>query len=138
MAKCCQFRRGVPRLIRRPGHQCLTVTGSRRTPAKDVSRDSHSKGGGRRTDCCQARDQLLIKVTPQREWPATDLFKRLPRKREAGVDADGGRLTRARSICRFIFLRKINPHVLVRGELFEGGIHDRAEMKAAELAGERA
>ncbi len=51
---------------------------------------------------------------------------------------EGGRLIRPRSNCRFIFLRKIDPHVLVRGELFEGGIHDGAEMKAAELAGERA
>ena len=47
------------------------------------------------------------------------------------------RSIRSRSSCRFIFLRKIDPHVLVRGELLEGRIHDGAEMEAAELAGKR-
>ncbi len=42
-----------------------------------------------------------------------------------------------RSNGRFIFLRKIDPHVLVRGELLEGRVHDRAEMEAAELARKR-
>ncbi len=90
MAQCRQFGRSIPRFILRPSHQRLPVIGSCRSPAEDVSRDSHSKGVGRRTDCCQARDQLLIKVTPQREWPATELFKRRSRERHAGVKAAGG------------------------------------------------
>ena len=46
-------------------------------------------------------------------------------------------LMRPRSSCRFIFLRKINPHILVGRELLESRVHDGAEMKAAELAGKR-
>ena len=85
-------------------------------------------------DGIELRDELLNQSPAS---SAAALHKGLQRQGKAGVDANGGRLMRSRPSCRFIFLRKIDPHVLVRRELLKGRVHDRAEMEAAELAGKR-
>ena len=85
-------------------------------------------------DGIELRDELLNQSPAS---SAAALHKGLQRQGKAGVDANGGQLTRPRSICRRIFLRKIDPDIFIRRELLEGRVHDRAEMEAAELAGKR-
>ncbi len=42
------------------------------------------------TKSAEPADQLLVKVSPQRQRPTANLFKGLSRKREASVEAAGG------------------------------------------------
>ena len=43
-----------------------------------------------RANSVESCDQLLVKVTSQREWPAGDLFKGLASKRKTRVESTGG------------------------------------------------
>jgi hypothetical protein len=80
----------LPPLIIRHSHQCLSVIGSRGSPAEEIGWSRKLAWISCDTDSIEPADQLLIKVASHRQQPATHLFKGLSRKCEAGVKAAGG------------------------------------------------
>ena len=66
------------------------MIGSRGSPTEDIGWRSKAAWICGRADGVESRDQLLIKVSSQRHWPAGDLFKGLASKRETRVEPTGG------------------------------------------------
>ena len=75
----------VPRFILRIFHKRLSVIGPCGSPPEDVGRAGNGAGIPDGIDAVEPSDQLLVKISTQRQRPAGDLFKGLASEREAGV-----------------------------------------------------
>jgi len=80
----------IPPFSLRSLHERLTVVRVRLPPAEDVRGIGKLARVARWFDGVEPGDQLLVKVSTQRQRPAGDLFKGMASKRKAGVKASGG------------------------------------------------